>query len=208
MVSKLAGYEDLFAYDAKYHKICYCQYIGKRNIKACQNKYDATTTFQPLPEQGVLSESESTSSGSNVSSKIDKNEDLQIIEENEILILHRAAGILKKRIKTFNIPQTNFPTPDDMNQAKFLQQVPNELLQFVSWLIDDECYETVNDKIIEQAAVPCNIIMSLYDKVFRRNNFQMGLGIYVYHLVRSQKILDVLSNIGLSCSYNDIRQYR
>lgn len=33
MISKLSGYEDLFAYDAKYHKTCYSQYISQRNIK-------------------------------------------------------------------------------------------------------------------------------------------------------------------------------
>ena len=205
MISKLAGYEDLFAYDAKYHKSCYCQYIGKRNIKACQNK-NPITTSQPMRDQDQSVLSDSASSVSNVSSERDTNENLQSIKENEILILHKAAGILKKKIKEFNIPQSNYPTPDDINQAEFEKQVPNELLQFVSWLIDDNCYESVNDKIIPQAAVPCNIIMSLYDKMFRSNKFQMGLGIYIYHLVRSQKILDILSNIGLSCSYNDIRQ--
>lgn len=206
MVSKLAGYEDLFAYDAKYHKNCYCQYISDRNIVAYQNKSTTDKTLQKLKSHH--SDSSDTISSISESSSINLNDhSIKNTEENEILILHKAAGILKNKIRKFKTLQRYFPIPDDMNQANFEKQVPNELLKFVSWLIDDDCYENVHDQIIPKAAIPCNIIMSLYDNnTYRKNNFQIGLGIYVYHLVRSQKILDILSTIGLSCTYNDLRQ--
>lgn len=121
MVCKLAGYEDLFAYDAKYHKSCYCRYIGKRNIKACQNKSAATTTLQSIKDQSDTSESETISSDSEPSTKIKSSEHSQTFEENEILILYKEAGILKKKIKEFKTPKSYFPTPGDINQRESLK---------------------------------------------------------------------------------------
>lgn len=34
MLSLLANYLDLFAYDCKYHKTCYSEHISERNIKS------------------------------------------------------------------------------------------------------------------------------------------------------------------------------
>lgn len=34
---------------------------------------------------------------------------------------------------------------------------------------------------------------------------QIGLGLYLYNNVRSKKIIDLLYNMGFSCSYKDIR---
>lgn len=48
--------------------------------------------------------------------------------------------------------------------------------------------------------------MGLFDKKYTSNSFPVGLGVHIYHLVPSKHILDILSQFGLSCSYNDIRQ--
>ncbi|KAJ8929279.1 hypothetical protein NQ314_018033 [Rhamnusium bicolor] len=37
-------------------------------------------------------------------------------------------------------------------------------------------------------------------------DFHVGLGLHIYHLIPSKHILDILSQLGLTCSYNDIRQ--
>lgn len=34
MIARLANYDDLFAYDAKYHKTCYSKYISLKNVTA------------------------------------------------------------------------------------------------------------------------------------------------------------------------------
>ncbi|KAK5643914.1 hypothetical protein RI129_007759 [Pyrocoelia pectoralis] len=68
------------------------------------------------------------------------------------------------------------------------------LLEFISWLIDDD------------TAISRNIIMAQFDKIYKKNFYQFGLGLYVYHLVRSRQLLDLLSEIGISCTCNDIRQ--
>lgn len=202
MISKLSGYEDLFAYDAKYHKLCYCGYIADRNIRAYQNKGKVSDGVSNL--NYTSASSETSGSEQNDSAKSIETDTGNI--ENEMLIIHKAAGILKKYMHDFKFSQTYFPSPDDINQTEFKKQVPNMLLKFVSWLINDDFYNTLDVEIDTKAVVPCNIIMGLYNKKYKRNYFQIGLGLYIHHLVRSKQILDALSEIGLSCSYNDIRQ--
>lgn len=38
MIFKLTNYEDLFAYDAVYHKLCYSIYISQRNVTSNRQK--------------------------------------------------------------------------------------------------------------------------------------------------------------------------
>ncbi|KAJ8964633.1 hypothetical protein NQ314_004742 [Rhamnusium bicolor] len=92
MISKLSGYEDLFAYDAKYHRSCYSHYISQRNIKAIQNKLKEKPqqVTQPLPEQD---ENSSDESDDVVNENYCSTENIM---HSEKLILHKAAEILKK----------------------------------------------------------------------------------------------------------------
>lgn len=202
MISKLSGYEDLFAYDAKYHKDCYCAYIGSRNIKAAENKNIKNSV--PLKNKSVLNE-EVLSSSSSDSFTIPAENNSHNNMDNEIAILHRAAGILKNQIQGFDNHKRTFPTPNNINQKTFEEQVPEYLLKFVSWIIDDSSYDEVN-KTTPKAIIPCNIIMALSDKEYKRNYFQIGLGIYLYHLVRSKEIINILAEVGFCCPYNDLRQ--
>ncbi|CAG9759446.1 unnamed protein product [Ceutorhynchus assimilis] len=59
MISKLSCYEDLFAYDAKYHN---CEYIASRSIKATQNKNIKNPVS--LKNTSVLNEEVGSSSSS------------------------------------------------------------------------------------------------------------------------------------------------
>lgn len=51
MISLLANYMDLFAYDAKYHKFCYSQYISRRNIAS---KIRMTNNDDQMPNKTFL----------------------------------------------------------------------------------------------------------------------------------------------------------
>ncbi|KAJ8964634.1 hypothetical protein NQ314_004743 [Rhamnusium bicolor] len=88
---------------------------------------------------------------------------------------------------------------------EFKKQVPKLLLTFVSWLIDDGAFNNLHNEVAE-AVIHCNIIMALSSKIYKKNYFQFGLGLFLYHLVRSKQLLDILSKIGLICTYNDVRQ--
>lgn len=206
MISKLTGYDDLFAHDAKYHRSCYSHYISKYNIQAFLNKLEINK--KPTAEDSTIlsnsdkiestRDSHSDSSYSFVSETANINICKEQIAQNEYIILHQAAGILKKHMKNFSSPRKDFPAPHDINQNEFTKQVPNELLEFISWLIDDDSYNDLEKNINSKAIIPCNIIMALFDKIYKKNFFQFGLGLYVHHLVRSRQLLDLLSEIGIS----------
>ncbi|KAJ8941575.1 hypothetical protein NQ314_010349 [Rhamnusium bicolor] len=126
MIAKLTGYEDLFAYDAKYHKLCYNHYISQRHIKS--------------------------------------------------------------HIRAKNNPEATH-LPDNFDKFN------SSSIDFFFCSAD-----------IREAVIPCNVIMGLFDKSFKKNSFHVGLGLHIYHLIPSKHILDILSQLGLTCSYNDIRQ--
>ncbi|KAJ8942864.1 hypothetical protein NQ314_009928 [Rhamnusium bicolor] len=88
---------------------------------------------------------------------------------------------------------------------EFKKQVPKLLLTFVSWLIDDGAFNNLHNEVAE-AVIHCNIIMALSSKIYKKNYFQFGLGLFLHHLVRSKQLLDILSKIGLICTYNNVRQ--
>lgn len=219
MISKLCGYEDLFAFDAKYHKLCYSHYISERNIKSHKNKKTVSNATTNLFENNSVS----TSSAS-VDSNVQK--DLLLPKEmSEIQTLLRAAAILRSAMASCQ-HKIGFPTPDDINKNAFLNEVLDILLLFVSWLIDAKLFAEVNNiellfildifctffkaecgKTSELAAIPSNVIMALFDKSHRKNSFQVGLGLHLYHQIPSKHILDILSQLGLTCSYNEVRHF-
>lgn len=200
MVSKLSGYEDLFAYDAKYHRSCYSHYISERNVKAIENKLKRPS--KQIPQ--TVSQQEENNSSDQSNDAVD-----DIFTENnmhnEQLILHKAAEILKRQMREFQSQQRDFPVPENINTTEFEKQVPKLLLTFVSWLIDDRAFIDLQNEV-PQAVIPCNIIMALNSKSYKKKYFQFGLGLFVHHLVRSKQLLEMLSEIGLSCTYNDVRQ--
>lgn len=62
------------------------------------------------------------------------------------------------------------------------------------------------DAAKQRAANPCNIVMRLYAKIYNQNNFHIDLGLHIYHVVRSKQVLGTLWQIGLTCSYNNVRE--
>lgn len=139
MISKLANYEDLFAHDAMYHKLCYSIYISQKNVSACRKKTQKTDE-DLQKEEPYLSNSDSSDSNDN-----------NIFKSNffsKIQVLHEAASLLRKEMSEFELINRGFPTPEVMNRQTFQSQVPNVLLLFISWLIDANVYEKVSNTAI------------------------------------------------------------
>lgn len=148
MIAKLAGHDDLFAYDAKYHKQCYSHYISNGNIKSHQR----TKRIKLSPSSVSIHENnscidESTLESASSSSEYDDNDDNEHVSNNkdmsDMQILHRAAAILRKAMNTFNVTKNEFPAPNTIKKSEFSNQVPNILLLFTSWLIDAKSFEKV-----------------------------------------------------------------
>ncbi|KAJ8928932.1 hypothetical protein NQ314_018431 [Rhamnusium bicolor] len=154
---------------------------------------------QPSPEQDEYSSDESDD-------VVNENYcSTENIMHSKKLILHKAAEMLKRQMREFQPQQIDFPVPENISQMEIKKQVPKLLLTFVSWLIDDGAFNNLHNEVAE-AVIPCNIIMALSSKIYKKNYFQFGLGLFLHHLVRSKQLLDILSKIGLSCTYNDVRQ--
>lgn len=105
MQGRLQFYENLFAADAKYHKFCYSKYVSRRNIKSVLNKQ---ATVSVLKEKEVAEEEQekekmNESDGPENTSEFSTSEERESTEnlltgENDLLVLHKAAAILKKSI--------------------------------------------------------------------------------------------------------------
>ncbi|CAG9760430.1 unnamed protein product [Ceutorhynchus assimilis] len=202
MISKLCGFEDLFAYDAKYHKSCYTHSISRRNIQATKNEMKKSSDQLPQTlsksEEYFSDESDTTDNENYFTTENNHDSGIQVI-------LHKAAEILKREIRKFQSEQKEFPMPENISSSEFEKQVPKLLLTFMSWLIDDNAFNNVESEVAE-AVIPCSIIMALVSKIYKKNYFQFGLGLFIHHTVRSKQLLETLSDIGLSCTYNDVRQ--
>lgn len=185
MISRLANYIDLFAYDAKYHKSCYCNYISKRHVAAKSNQKSNIICDSNKVADSISDEEIPQDTPSNLS-------------DNQIL--HRAAEILQKAICDHQV-RKSFPSLNEITKEEFESQVPDVLLTFSKYLLKTPDGNTDNTDFVTLA----NIIMSLYSKKFSKNNLQIGLGLYIYNNVRSRKIIDLLYQMGFSCSYNDVR---
>ena len=141
MLSKLTGYQDLFAYDAKYHKACYSHYISSRNIKYFNSKKISETKKSldiSLEESVADSNSDSTNGNQEVNNNPSKE-----TSENKMLILHKAAEILRNEIESFQPKTTGFPNPNNISKNAFRDQVPEILILFMSWLVDKNLFEEV-----------------------------------------------------------------
>lgn len=100
MISRLANYEDFFAYDANYHKTCYSKYITEKNIGAKIRKKAVTV------DRSDVTVDQDTSSGSEkefVQKTFSPN-----LSDNQIL--HRAAEILQEAITTHKIQRKFYPS--------------------------------------------------------------------------------------------------
>ncbi|VDI64050.1 Hypothetical predicted protein [Mytilus galloprovincialis] len=63
---------------------------------------------------------------------------------DEDLILHKAAGILRKHIGDVVIQSDAYPSPADTSLSQSQKIMPTILKTFICWLIDGDSYETVN----------------------------------------------------------------
>ncbi|KAK5648211.1 hypothetical protein RI129_003103 [Pyrocoelia pectoralis] len=191
MVAKLTSYHDLFAYDAQYHKSCYCSYISSKNIQAALKK---DSVKQPKSERNPSPSRISESSNTTDSDSPNATKS-SIVSDSEMDILHKAAGIIRKEMLKIDNKPEKVPHPSELNFSTFDSEVPQLLSLFISWLLDGQRY----------AIIISNLIMGLFDTVYKQNSFHIGLGLHIYHITHSKQIMELLSSLGFMCSYNYAR---
>lgn len=97
----------------------------------------------------------------------DLTDDEVIIQDNETLILHKAAGILRQKIlhHSKNVPKMNYKTPQSINEQTCREEVPDELYQFITWILSGELLSESTTKPFDINVVAiCSSILSGMDQ--------------------------------------------
>lgn len=112
--------------------------------------------------------------------------------QNENLVLHKAAGILRQSILNHQTGKTKFyGTPEMINPKNCRSEIPDILYKFMAWIINEAYFnESVHANFDINVIAICSSILTSFDKLHFCTTFNLGLSIYVYQTVRSKKILD------------------
>ena len=130
---------------------------------------------------------------------------------NENQVLHMAATILRRSMR--KIKDNDFYISGlEINVDKCGSFVPDKLYDFMLWCTNDKAYENAtmctddkqckdNLKIISL----CHSLISQAQQV--RTPLTLTLALYVHHHFGSRKLIEQLHALGLSVSYNEVRQF-
>ena len=130
---------------------------------------------------------------------------------NENQVLHMAATILHRSMR--EIKDNDFYISGlEINVDKCGSFVPHKLYDFMLWCTNDKAYENAtmctddkqckdNLKIISL----CHSLISQAQQV--RTPLTLTLALYVHHHFGSRKLIEQLHALGLSVSYNEVRQF-
>lgn len=202
MIGKLSMYSDLFAMDAKYHQACYSHYISSRNLKYCKK----SDVYSKANHDHLTETISDTSSSSN-------EEPDRVEEENDLIILHKAANIIRKALLNQNTSSTSsYASQESITIENCKSEVPIELLYLVSCVLNKDDYNSA--KISETVNIPilatCNALMGNFKKIVPSSKnclLSLCLGLQVYYTTKSKQNIELLYKMGYSCSYDEIRTF-
>ena len=135
------------------------------------------------------------------------DESINISKQNDIEVLHKASQILRECIKNeVSGISSYFYSKHDMEIENVSSFVPELLLKFVSWLVDNTSFTNLvfcpnNIKIV----YICHQIIS--QNLSIQTPLLFGLGIVIHHETGSKNLVNTLNSFGLSTSYDYIRKY-
>ena len=136
------------------------------------------------------------------------------VEDNEKLVLHRAAGILRECMTSIKGMSDEYVGNDGVKIQTCREFVPDKLHDFVSWCTSAKNYEIVvssSDKEADKKQPNlkvlsiCHSIIALGRKV--NTPMQLGLANQVYHESASKKLIELLSSLGHSVTYDEVRTF-
>lgn len=215
MTASMELYTDLFALDAKYHQSCYSHYISKRNIKYA-SKPQLQTQSVEIPSQENVSLDMSLETCDDSPTTDDdsfEHHQHQKILENDLHILHKASGIIRKALESSQkASNETYLTPDAITMENCEKDIPNELLYLFSWILNKDDFEaaTISNEHDIAVLATCNALLTNYRKKKLNSNnhiISLCLGLQIYYTTRSKKIIDMLYQLGYSCAYDEIRTF-
>ncbi|CAM1154861.1 Uncharacterised protein g11448, partial [Pycnogonum litorale] len=129
---------------------------------------------------------------------------------DEALVLHRAAGILRKSMADITDSPDTYISAAKIEVGHCRSEVPDALYDFIVWSTSARDYQNVTTT--NEADVPdlrvlaiCHNIIALCQKV--KTALTLGLALQVNHDFGSMHLVDVLHNLGHCVSYDEVRRF-
>ena len=125
------------------------------------------------------------------------------------VILHRVAGILRSAMSGITCQASHYAPSGDLNVQKCKNFVPETLYDFIAWCTSKECFDNVtccgsSDADMKVLGI-CHSIISRSCKTPTPITF--GLGVQMHHDHGSRELIEVLSTVGHSITYDDVRKF-
>ena len=113
------------------------------------------------------------------------------------MIIEPAGKLIKQEIKYVSKQKDTYPQMKDLTIESALEYLPPCLNNLLTNLITQNGDRKIArfDQAIMQSCHPISLLASL----------QIGLGIHMHHMYQSKMLVDVLSNLGFSCSYQEVQ---
>lgn len=133
--------------------------------------------------------------------------------ENDTVILHRAAGIIRDLISGLTFQSEGYDPSGNINLSAAKAFVPNPLYDFIAWCTSKKdfdgavTYDSVTDlsKTDFKVLAICHNLISLGCKIGTPITF--SLGVRMHHEHGSRDLIDDLNSSGHSISYDEVRKF-
>ena len=133
----------------------------------------------------------------------EENEDSSLDEET---IVHKAVGILRKRMRKPKCQLENYYSCDEISTESMKEFVDPLLYKALGWLTNETLFSSGAD-IAEKDNLQClNIacdITTLATSAMSPKH--LGLAVYLHHEFGSRKLVEHLSSLGYCISYSGLR---
>jgi hypothetical protein len=131
-----------------------------------------------------------------------KNNDPEA-ERREVLVA--AASILRQDTCT-QICETKYYTPSTCLFDNLNEYIPESIIFFVDELILKNKKGKI-EPLRKKSTTLCHVIMTALRPRAFASNLQLGLSVYLHRQFGSQKLIDILSYLGLAATYKETSLY-
>ena len=135
-------------------------------------------------------------------------------ENEENVVLHRAAGILRASMTNIDDMKNEYVGSDGIKVEACRIFVPDILYDFITWCTSSKDYENAvssSDDDVDKKQPDLKVLSICHGIISHskmvKTPLQLGLAIKVHHDFGSKKLSELLHSLGHAVSYNEVRQF-
>ena len=141
----------------------------------------------------------------------DKSEE-KLDNFNEHLVLHKAAGVLRNHIANVKVSNEYYEMSSQIATDHCARFVPDVLYDFILWLLYEKAYFNVDScSVVEDMMNNINVIDICHSIIAKSKDVitpvTLGLGLYIHHEFGSSRVIQEISRLGFSVSYDEVRRF-